>query len=294
MCVPAHADLHASACTDLRPTGVSAGPSRRRFLASAAAGAAVGIGGLTALRPAPAGAAKLSFTAAGGLVDLTHTITDTFPWYPAFSPAQRRTVYRVETNGFYAQQWEVWEHTGTHLEAPAHFLAGGRHVTDLGLDELVGLPIAVIDVAARAAQDPNTAVTVTDLAAYEKLYGRIPDGSAVLMHSAWAKRVPTPGAYQNVGTDGRLHFPGFDPEAVAWLLANRDVRGIGVDTLSLDLGRALEEFPVHVNWLGADRWGLENLANLDKVPPRGARLVAAPTPYQDGSAGQCRAFAIVA
>ena len=263
------------------------GLSRRRFLGAATA--AVAAGGLGALPFGPPAAA-----AATGLVDLTYTFSESFPTFPVFTPAQRRRPYRVETNKFYCQQWELWEHQGTHLDAPAHFIAGGRMVTQIGLDELVGLPVAVVDIAERAGRDADTAVMAADLEGYEKAYGRIPDGAAVLMHSGWEQRLAKPGAFANAGQDGRMHFPGFSPEAVDWLVANRNVRGLGVDTLSLDIGRSLEEFPAHVKWLGTDRWAMECLANMAKLPPKGARLVAAVIPYQEGSGGQVRAFATTA
>lgn len=265
---------------------------RRRFLAAAAAAGLAGVTGAVTIGDA-APAAALSPRPTDRFLDLTHTITETFPWYPVFTPAQRRTPFRVETNTFYAQQWEIWEHTGTHLEAPGHFAANGRLIPDLALEEFIGVPIVLIDVAKRSAADPDTAVTAADLEAYEKSHGRMPEGAAVLMYSGWDERVNRPGAYLNAGPDGRLHSPGFAADAVDWLLTQRTILGIGVDTVSLDQGRALEDFPVHVKWLGADRWGMENLKGLGKVPPAGARLVAAPVPYQDGSAGQCRAFALL-
>jgi kynurenine formamidase len=268
--------------------------SRRRFLAAAAAGAAVAAGGAEALRPQPAAAATGAATATGGgsIVDLTYPLTESLPWFPVYTPAQRKRPYRVETTTFYAQQWDIWEHTGTHIDAPAHFVANGRNVTQLGLEELVNLPLVVIDVASRAAQNADTAVMPADLEAYEKAYGRIPDGAAVLMHSGWQQRVGSQATFTNSGPDGRMHFPGFSGEAVEWLLAQRNVRGLGVDTLSLDLGRSLEDFPAHKKWLGADRWAMEIVANLEKVPPSGARLFAAVVPYQEGSGGQVRAFAV--
>jgi len=266
------------------------GPSRRRFLGAAATAVVAG-----ALGPLPSGRAAsaegAAATSAAGIVDLTYPFTERFPTFPAFTPAQRRRPYRVQTNKFYAQQWELWEHQGTHLDAPAHFVAGGRMVTQIGLDELVGLPVAVVDITERAGRDPDTAVTPADLETYEKTYGRIPDGAAVLMNSGWEKRLATLGAFNNAGADGRMHFPGFGADAVDWLLAQRNVRGLGVDTLSLDVGRSLEDFPAHVKWLGADRWAMECLASVGKLPPRGARLVAAVIPYEEGSGGQVRAFA---
>ena len=115
------------------------------------------------------------------------------------------------------QEWRIIEHIGTHVDAPGHFTPGGRLRPELRPSELI-TPAVVIDIADRAAQDPDTVVTVDDLRAFERRHGRIPRDAAVLMYSGWAAKVGDPAAYRNPDAAGTLHFPGFGAEACEWLL----------------------------------------------------------------------------
>ena len=148
----------------------------------------------------------------------------------------------------------------------------------------------VVDISRRAARDPDTVVTVDDLRAFERRYGRIPRDAAVLMYSGWGARVGDADAYRNADAAGTLHFPGFSADACEWLLRHRGIRSVGVDTLSTDPGNSTT-FDTHVVLAAADRYGLENLANLDRIPPKGATIVVGLIPYEDGSGGQARVFA---
>jgi kynurenine formamidase len=148
----------------------------------------------------------------------------------------------------------------------------------------------VIDISARAARDPDAMVEPADLRRFERRYGRIPKGAIVFMHSGWERRLGDPAAFKNLGADGKFHFPGFGRRALDVLLATRSITGIGVDTLSLDVG-ASTTFDVHKRLLGADRYGVENVANLAKIPPRGANVVVGIVPWEDGSGGPCRLIA---
>lgn len=220
--------------------------------------------------------------------DLTHLFRDGFPVYVGDPPA-RRTIFDFDPNGFYAQAWTFGEHSGTHMDAPGHFTPGGRLTPDLDPEELFA-PLAVIDITDRAAGDPDAQVEVSDLRAYERHHGRIPRHAAVCMLSGWERRVGDPDAYRNPGPDGTFHFPGFGLDAVEWLLERRHIRAIGVDTLSLDVG-ASTTFEVHSHLLGADRYGIENLANLGRVPARGAEAIIGVIPWEQGSGGPCRVLA---
>jgi kynurenine formamidase len=224
-----------------------------------------------------------------GLRDLTHPLTTTFPTFALGEEAVRRTVVTIEENGYYMQEWRIIEHVGTHLDAPGHFVAGARLATELEPSELI-VPAVVVDIADRAARDPDTVVTVDDLRAFERRHGRIPRGAAVLMDSGWAAKVGDPDAYRNPDASGTLHFPGFGAEACQWLLDRRRIRALGVDTLSTDPGISTT-FDVHLILAGADRYGLENLANLDRIPKRGATIMVGLIPYEEGSGGQARIFA---
>lgn len=252
--------------------------SRRTAIAGGAAVAASVVLGA----PAQASARR-------GLRDLTYQLRTAFPPFTPGEEAVRRTVATIEHDGYYMQEWRVIEHIGTHVDAPAHFTAGGRHSTELQPAELI-VPAVVIDIADRAARDADTVVTVDDIRAYERRFDRIPPGAAVLMCSGWGAKAGDPGAYRGTDPAGGLHFPGFSVDACEWLLQHRRIRSLGVDTLSIDPG-ASATFDTHHALTGADRYGLENLANLDRIPRHGATIFVGVIPYEGGSGGQARVLA---
>jgi kynurenine formamidase len=225
------------------------------------------------------------------LVDLTHEFRDDFPAFPGAPPTSRETAVTIPEDGFYGQVWTIWEHICTHMDVPAHFITGGRSSPELAIDELVA-PIVVVDISRRVAREPDTVVTPDDLARFERRYGRIPRNAVVAMYSGWEARVGSVETYRNTDAGGTMRFPGFGKEAVDWLLERRDIRGIGVDTMSLDNGSS-STFDVHLTVLGADRYGVENLRNLKQLPARGATLLLGLIPWREGSGGPCRAFATV-
>jgi kynurenine formamidase len=222
------------------------------------------------------------------LEDLTHVFTDGFPVF-TFDPPASEVLITIPTGGFYAQKWTFGEHSGTHMDAPGHFVEGGRLSPDITLQELI-VPIVVINISSRAARDPDTAVTVDDLRRFERRRGRIPDGALVCMDSGWAAKVDDPLEFKGGDAFPNYHFPGFSLEAAMWLAERRDVTGIGVDTISLDPGNS-QTFPVHVNFLATDRYGLEGLNNLDQIPPEGAVAYVGLIPWEKGSGGPCRVIA---
>jgi kynurenine formamidase len=246
----------------------------------------LGAAGAAAAAALP-GAALAGRPAKGRFADLTHVFTEGFPVYTGDEPA-RETLFSIPANGFYSQKWTFGEHSGTHMDAPGHFKLGGRLSPQITPQELL-VPIVVIDITAKAATNPDAMVTVDDLRSFERGHGRIPDGALVAMNSGWASKVGNTAAFKG-GPPGDYHFPGFGNDAAMWLAAERDVTAIGVDTLSLDPGNSTT-FAVHVNFLATDRYGLENLNNLDKVPPRGALAYVGLIPWEEGSGGPCRVIA---
>jgi kynurenine formamidase len=259
--------------------------------------AALGAGAAAMAAAALPGTASARGNQRGGhggkqrLVDLTHEFRDDFPAFPGAPPTSRETAVTIPEDGFYGQVWTIWEHICTHMDVPAHFITGGRTSPELGLDELVA-PIVVVDISRRVGSEPDTVVTVDDLMRFERRHGRIPRNAVVAMYSGWEARAGSVEAYRNMDAGGTMRFPGFGKEAVDWLLERRDIRGIGVDTMSLDHGSSAT-FDVHLTVLGADRYGVENLRNLTQLPGRGATVVLGLIPWREGSGGPCRAFAKV-
>lgn len=159
----------------------------------------------------------------GKITDLTHTFRAGFPVYTGDEPT-RRTLKNYTPDGFYSQEWTFGEHSGTHMDAPGHFVEGNRRVDDLKPEELLA-PAAVVDISSRAASDPDAEVTPDDLRRYERRHGRIPRGAIVFMNSGWAAKVNDNDAFKNADANGTYHFPGFGIEAVEFLLTRRKIQG---------------------------------------------------------------------
>lgn len=222
--------------------------------------------------------------------DLTHVLTPDFPVFPAYRPFRSTRLFNVETDGFSAGEVAYAEHTGTHLDAPAHFYADGDSVDRLRPERLVA-PLAVVSIAERAATDDDALLTVDDLLAWERRHGRIAPGSVVALHSGWEARLDQPGRFLNADASGLMHAPGFSAEAARFLVDERDVAGAATDTLSLDFGAAVS-YDAHLALLGAGRYGLENVANLASVPPSGAVLIVGGPKHLGGTGGPARLLAL--
>ncbi len=248
-----------------------------------------GAAALATVLAAPVGLATAATRPRRGIKDLTHVFRAGFPVY-AFDPPSKRTLVTVENDGFYAQEWTFGEHSGTHMDAPGHFISQGRLTPQIPTRRLMFVPIAVIDITEKASRNPDAVVTVRDLKRFERRHGRIPNRAAVFMDSGWGKRVNDPAAFKNADANGTYHFPGFSNEAAVWLLEHRRITAVGVDTLSLDPGISTT-FDVHYTVLGADKYGLENVANLDAIPPLGAKAFVGVVPWEEGSGGPARVIA---
>jgi len=225
----------------------------------------------------------------GKVVFLSHVNTVGMPIFPGDPDFELETLFTVENDGFKLNKMTIGEHSGTHMDAPGHFVLGGRLSPEITLQELIA-PIVVVDISKRAKDDPNAMVEVDDLTKFERKHGRIPKDAIVAMDSGWADKVDDPLEFKGGPAFPGYNFPGFSAEAALWLAEERDVTGIGVDTLSLDPGNS-STFPVHVDFLATDRYGLENLNNLDKIPPRGATAYVGLIPWEEGSGGPCRVIA---
>ena len=225
----------------------------------------------------------------GRFCDLTHTFREGFPVFVVGEEPQRETIADYATSGFYAQRWTFGEHSGTHMDVPGHFVPGGRLSPEITLAELI-VPIVVLDIRTRARMDPNAMVELEDIERFERKHGKIPKGALVAADSGWAEKVDDPDAFKGGPAFPNYNFPGWGLEAAMFLAEKRDVTGIGIDTLSLDPGNSMT-FPVHVNYLGTDRYGIENLTGLDCIPKTGATAYVGLIPWEEGSGGPCRVIA---
>ena len=231
------------------------------------------------------------------VVDLSYAFgADTIYW-PTAKHFTLETAAKGDTPGGYwyeAHNYCAAEHGGTHMDAPVHFARDGASSDQVPVTAGIG-PLVRVDVSAAAAKDPDYRLGRADLEAWEKAHGRIPAGAIVVMYSGWGARWPDAKRY--LGTDvagdvANLHFPGFSQEAAEFLVKERTINGIGVDTPSIDYGPSTD-FIVHRVINGAGKPGFENLAHLDRVPASGATLIALPMPIVGGSGGPLRAIALL-
>lgn len=291
MCVPA--------CT----RKIAADLSRRSFLKQAAlgAGAALAATGCTVnispdmmVRDTSQKAPGLASCAPGmisfsRIVDLTHTIGIDFPTYGGEQQLEIENVFALASDGYNLNIWHLNEHTGTHMDAPFHF-SDGPSADQLPIEQLIG-SLAVIDIRAKAEADPDAQVTPDDILAWEAEYGPLPAGAIVAMLSGWDANVATE-KFRNADGDGVMHFPGFHIEAAELLITERDVKGVFVDTLSLDYGPSAD-FAFHYRWLGSSRWGMECVANLGELPMSGATVIAGGPKIAGATGGPSRVVALV-
>lgn len=231
-----------------------------------------------------------SSVAVSEIYDLTHTMSPDFPMFAGSEQMEMEQIASIEEDGFFKYRLTLDEHTGTHVDAPAHFIPDGTTVDDLD-PSVFFAPLCVIDISARAADDPDAVVEDGDIAEWEAVHGTIPHRAFVAMYSGWDARVTAPESYINLGDDGLQHFPGWSGHAVAFLTGMRTVVGIGTDTLSLDPGTS-SDFSAHTNALEAGLYGIENLANLGTVPASGTTLVVGAPKHIGGSGGPARVLAI--
>ena len=223
--------------------------------------------------------------------DLTHTFTPRTPVFPAFKPIQIKPKFSIAKDGFFANGITFDEHTGTHMDGPAHFVQGATTADKLPAEKFIA-PLAVVNIESRAAMDADAVVTVDDVLAWEKQNGRLPAGAFVAMYSGWGSRVGQPDRFLNKDAKGTMHAPGFSEEVAKFLTKERDIVGAGVDTLSLDIAAA-SKFVAHLAFLGAGKYGVELLANLNAVPPSGATIVVGGPKHEGASGGPCRVYALI-
>ncbi len=237
------------------------------------------------------------------VVDLTQTLSEDTPLLVLPPPFGQTAAFSREEISRYDERGVAWhwnnftvgEHTGTHFDAPVHWVSG-KDLPDNSVDrvppEALVAPAMVLDFSDECAADPDFLLTAGHVKAWEERHGAIPAGCWVLFRSDWSKR--SGDAYTNRREDG-AHTPGPDSSAIDYLIA-RDVLGFGVETIGTDAGQAhllTPPYPAHTLLHGAGRYGLQCLENLDRLPPTGAMLICPPLKIRDGSGSPLRVLALV-
>jgi kynurenine formamidase len=238
------------------------------------------------------------------IVDLTQPLTESTPIIKLPPPFANTPGLTREEISHYDDRGPAWawytltigEHVGTHLDAPIHWVTGkdGNDVASIAPGQLIG-PACVIDKTKQTEADPGYLLTKNDLADWEQEHGDIPPRAWVLLRTGWSSRAHDETAFLNAGPDGPI-TPGPDVEASNWLATHPNISGFGVETVGIDAGAAGgfdPPFPVHNLLLGAGRLGLTQLANLDRLPPKGAVIVVSPLKLVGGTGSPSRVFAFV-
>jgi kynurenine formamidase len=231
----------------------------------------------------------------GEWVDLSYDFSEqTIYWVEADGFRKETVVEGQNEKGYYysAYKFSTPEHGGTHLDAPRHFAEGKQTVDEVPLANLTGAAVK-IDVSAQAAANRDYQIAVDDLTNWEKQNGEIPPGGIVLFETGYGKFWGDRRQY--MGTDGtgdQKHFPGLGREAAQWLIQNRRVKAVGIDTASIDFGQS-QTFDTHVALMTQNVPAFENVANLDKIPSKGANVVALPMKIKGGSGAPLRIVALI-
>lgn len=229
------------------------------------------------------------------LVDLTHSFDETTIYWPTSEPFKLENVHEGFTpKGYWYESNDISgsEHGGTHLDAPAHFARGKWHVDDIPLDRLIA-PGIVVDVRPHALNDPDYLIRKQDFLDWEKQHGKILKNTTVLVLTGWESFWPDKKKYLGTDQPGdvkNLHFPGFSAEAARFLVHERNVGSVGLDTPSLDAGQS-RDFIAHQVFGEANVPGYENVCNLSTLPPKGLRVIALPMKIGGGSGAPLRIVA---
>jgi kynurenine formamidase len=225
------------------------------------------------------------------IVFLSHVNEPGMPVFPGDPDFELRSAASQPDDGFYLQEIRIGEQSGTHWAAPAHYTPGEAHAEDLTAEELIR-PISVIDVRDSASADPDYELALGDVANFEATHGTIAGGSVVVMWTGFGARWGDPKAYLNADAQGVMHYPGYGVDAARWLIAERRIAGLGIDSMGVDPGRD-EAFVVNHMLMKDRRIHVENMTGLDQMPASGGWLVIGGLRNSHGSGGPATLFGLI-
>jgi len=240
------------------------------------------------------------------ILDLTYDFESNTVYWPTDKPfileKDEGTWQELDKGYWYAlnSYGPTGEHVGTHIDAPIHFIKGGKTIEEIPINHLICSAV-VVDLTRKCADNRDYSLTVDDLIKWEKIYGRIPDDSWLIVNTGWNKYWPDKERYLGTSFEDNdnkenshfdLHFPGVSVDACIFLIEERKIDGIAIDTPSLDYGRSTD-FISHRTWLRSGRLIIENIANVDRLPPTGSIICIAPMKIKGGTGAPTRVFAIL-
>ncbi len=226
------------------------------------------------------------------VVDLSHRISPKIPLWPGDPHVVFKVVAKWAKDGYYLRSFTIGEHSATHMNAPNSFIDGNKQaITSYTAKQRV-VPAVVIDIRAKAAANPDYQLTKQDVLDWEATNGQIAPGSFVILFTGWEDKWSHPKAFINLDAHGNLHFPGFAGATTKWLLAHRDISGVGIDTHGVDPGLDTS-YATNTQIAEAHKIAIECMANLDKLPPTGTTLVLGPLRLRGGSGSPLSVMAFV-
>jgi kynurenine formamidase len=249
-------------------------------------------GSSTASSPSPAAASAEKTIAYSRVVDLSHVVSPKIPLWPGDPHVVFTVVATMAKDGYYLREFAIGEHSATHMNAPNSFVSSNTQaITSYSPQQRV-VPAVVIDVRKKCAADADYQLTKQDVADWESTNGQIAPGSFVIMLTGWEDKWNDPKAFINQDAKGNLHFPGFAKATTMWLVSDRQIAGVGIDTHGVDPGLDTS-YATNTEMAETHRIAIECMANLDQLPPQGATLILAPLQLQNGSGSPMDIIALV-
>lgn len=229
------------------------------------------------------------------IIELSHKIDDKIVSWPGDkkfnNPYSKKLITNYSDNGFYSNSFIMLEHTGTHIDAPIHGFENRFSIDQIPVESFI-VNGCVINVSKQVQNNPDYQLQVEDIKRWEKLNGKIKGNSFVIMRTDWSELWDRPSMYINKDHSGIMHFPGFSKESIEFLIKERGIAGIGVETLSIDPGTSVD-FDIHKTLFSSNKYAIENMTNIKFLPPKNFTIIAIPLRLNDGSGSPVTVIALI-